>query len=56
VVPYGPQPQIEKPTRNEFDTAIARLKTNRAPGEDEITSKLIKNSSKKYKDAMFELI
>jgi len=55
-IPYGPRPQIEKLTRNEFDAAIIKLRTNRVPGEDDIASELITNSSKKYKDVIYELI
>jgi len=55
-IPYGPQPQIEKPTRNEFHAAIIKLKTNRVPGEDDTTDELIKNSCKTYKDSIYELI
>jgi len=55
-IPYGPQPEIEKPTRNAFNAAIIKLKTNRAPGEEDITSEVVKNSSKKYNDAIYKLI
>lgn len=55
-IPYAPQSNSEKLPRNEFDTVLNKLKNNNAPGEEEITGELIKNSSPNYKNALFELI
>ncbi|VVC32955.1 Reverse transcriptase domain [Cinara cedri] len=42
--------------RGEFDKAMEELKTNKAPGIDEILAELLKNCGEKAKDVLFKII
>lgn len=51
-----PQPLVEGPDKNDVDLAIQNLKNCKAPGEDRIVAELLKGSSNKMKDAIYDLI
>ena len=40
---------VTEPSQKEVGKTICKLKTNKAPGEDEITAQIIKNSSRELK-------
>jgi len=40
----------------EMEKAICNLKTNKAPGEDDVTAELIKNASRELKERLYVLI
>jgi hypothetical protein len=39
------EPLVKEPSQEEMERAICNLRTNKAPGEDNITAQLIKNTS-----------
>jgi hypothetical protein len=45
-----------EPSQEEMEKAICNLKTNKAPGEDNITVELIKNASRELKERLHVLI
>jgi hypothetical protein len=47
---------VKEPTQEEMEKAIDNLKTNKAPGEDDIIAELIKNSSRELKKRLHALI
>jgi len=49
------EPLVMEPSQEEMEKAICNLKTNKAPGEDDITTELIKNASLELKE-MFHVL
>ena len=45
------EPLVMEPSQEEMEKAICNLKTNKAPGEDDITAELIKNASHELREA-----
>ena len=43
------EPLVKELSREEMEKAICNLKTNKAPGEDDIIAELIKNTSQELK-------
>jgi mannitol-1-phosphate/altronate dehydrogenase len=43
------EPLVKEPSQEEMEKAICNLKTNKAPGEDDIIAELIKNASRELK-------
>jgi hypothetical protein len=50
------EPLVKEPTEEEMVKIIGNLKTNRAPGEDDIIAQLIKNSSRELKKRLYVFI
>jgi len=50
------EPLVMEPSQEEMEKAICNLKTNKAPGEDNITAELIKNASRKLKERLHVLM
>jgi hypothetical protein len=50
------EPLVKEPTQEEMVKAIGNVKTNKAPGEDDIIAELIKNSSRELKKRLYILI
>jgi hypothetical protein len=50
------EPLEMEPSQEEMEKAICNLKTNKAPGEDDITAELIKNGSRGLKERLHVLI
>jgi sorting nexin-29 len=50
------EPLVIEPSQEEMEKAICNLKTNKAPGEDDITAELIKNASCELKERLHILI
>jgi len=44
------EPLVMEPSQEEMEKAICNLKTNKAPGEDDVTAELIKNASRELKE------
>ena len=51
-----PEIEIAEPTRMDVKNAIQSLKTNRAPGLDNIPAELLKNGGETLHTKLFELI
>jgi hypothetical protein len=49
------EPLVKELTQEEMEKATGNLKTNKAPGEDDITAELIKNSSWELKKRLHAL-
>ena len=47
---------VKEPSQEEMEKAICNFKTNKAPGEDDITAELIKNTSRELKMRLHALI
>jgi len=43
------EPLVKEPSHEEMEKAICNLKTNKAPGEDDIIAELFKNTSRELK-------
>jgi len=50
------EPNIISPSRSEINAAINKLKNNKAPGENHIVAKLVKNSGEAVKNKVWKLI
>jgi hypothetical protein len=50
------EPPVQEPTQEEMEKATGNLKTNKSPGEDDITAELIKNSSWELKKRLHAMI
>ena len=50
------EPLVMEPSQEEMEKATCNLKTNKAPGEDDITAELIKNASRELKERLHVLI
>jgi hypothetical protein len=50
------EPLVIEPSQEEMEKAICNLKTNKAPGENDITAELIKNASYELKERLHVLI
>ena len=50
------EPLVKEPTQEEIEKANGNLKTNKAPGEDDIIGELIKNASRELKKRLYALI
>jgi len=50
------EPLVKEPSQGEMEKAICNLKINKAPGEDGITTELIKNASLELKERLHTLI
>ena len=49
------EPLVMEPSQEEMEKAICNLKTNKAPGEDDIRAELIKNASRELKERLHVL-
>ena len=45
-----------EPSQEEMEKVICNLKTNKAPGEADVTAELIKNASRELKERLLVLI
>ena len=50
------EPLVKEPSQEAMEKAICNLKINKAPGEDDIIVKLIKNTSQELKKRLHALI
>jgi hypothetical protein len=50
------EPPVQEPSQEEMEKAICNLKTNKAPGEDNIIAELIENASRELKKRLYALI
>jgi len=50
------KPQVKEPSQEEMEKVICNLRTNKAPGEDDITAELIKNASQELKKRYHVLV
>jgi len=53
---YTAEPKIEKPKQEKIDNIINKLKSNKAPGENNIVAKLLKNGGTKIRRKIMEMI
>jgi len=49
------EPLVKEPTQEELEKATCNLKTNKAPGEDDIIAELIKNASQELNGSSMHL-
>jgi hypothetical protein len=50
------EPLVKEPSQEEMEKAICNLKINKAPGEDNITAELTRNTSRELKKRLYALI